>query len=121
MNDYTQEIDMYFELKGTPNSSKESYLRRMNAFVKFIQTRNKCVEEITEVDIQQYILYLKKDKGLSSGTINTYISGIKFFYTHLLDKKWNPNKIPRMKTSQTFPVVDLRFVLSYYLHIKLSY
>ena len=122
MNDYTQEIDMYFELKGTPTSSKESYLQRINAFVKFIQSENKCVEEVTERDIQQYILYLKKEKGLSAGTINAYISGIKFFYTYLLDKKWNPNKIPRMKTSQTFPVIppkqDILYILDSCTNLK---
>ena len=44
------------------------------------------MENITEGDIQQYILYLKKEKGLSAGTINNYISAIKFFYTYVLDK-----------------------------------
>ncbi|WP_396953960.1 hypothetical protein [Neobacillus niacini] len=31
---------------------------------------------MTLEDVQQYILYLIKDKGLSSGTINNYISAI---------------------------------------------
>jgi site-specific recombinase XerD len=105
MNHYAQEINMYFELKGTPNSSKESYLRRINAFIQFIQEQHKSIEEITEKDIQQYILYLKKEKGLSPGTINNYISGIKFFYTHVLDKEWNPKKIPRMKREKKIPVI----------------
>jgi len=33
MNHYEQEIDLYFELKGTPDSSRESYLRRIFAFL----------------------------------------------------------------------------------------
>jgi len=105
MINYEQEIDLYFELKGTPDSSKESYLRRMLAFIKFMQERNKPIEDITESDIQQYILYLKKDKGLSAGTINNYISGIKFLYTYVLGKEWNSNKIPRMKRIHSFPVI----------------
>jgi site-specific recombinase XerD len=52
MNCYEQEIDMYFELKGTADSSKESYLRRINAFIKFIQDQDKSLEDITERDIQ---------------------------------------------------------------------
>ena len=107
MNHYEQEIDLYFELKGTPDSSKESYLRRINAFINFIQDRRKCVEDITESDIQQCILYLKK-KGLSAGTINNYISAIKFFHTYVLDKKLNPKKIPRMKRMFKFPVIPPR-------------
>jgi len=37
MNDYQETIDLYFELKGTPDSSKESYMRRMRAFMLFIK------------------------------------------------------------------------------------
>ena len=36
--------------------------------------RNKHVEDVTKGDIQQYILYLKKEKGLSAGTLNNYVS-----------------------------------------------
>jgi site-specific recombinase XerD len=116
MNSYEQEIDLYFELKGTPDSSRESYLRRMNAYIQFIQEHKKCVEDITERDIQQYILYLKREKGLSAGTINNYISAIKFFHTYVLDKEWNPKKIPRMKRMSKFPVIppkqDVRAILN---------
>ncbi len=41
----------------------------------------------------------------SPGTINNYISAIKFFYTHILDKDWNPKKIPRMKRIRKLPVI----------------
>jgi Site-specific recombinase XerD len=105
MNGYEQEINLYFELKDTPASSRESYFRRINAFTLFIQKDNKCLENITERDIQQYILYLKKEKGLSPGTINNYISAIRFFYTYVLDKEWNPKKVPRMKRKNNFPVI----------------
>ncbi|SDF46720.1 hypothetical protein SAMN04488499_10511, partial [Sporomusa acidovorans] len=37
MKNYEQEINLYFELKGTPESSRESYLRRMQAFITYIQ------------------------------------------------------------------------------------
>jgi len=105
MDYYDQEIELYFELKGTPASSRESYFRRVKAFISYLIDRHKCVEDITDGDIQQYILYLKKEKGLSPGSINNYISSIKFFYTHVLNKEWNPNKIPRMKMIPKFPVI----------------
>ncbi len=108
MNHYKQEIELYFELKGTPESSKESYLRRIYAYVNYIRDRHKCLEEIAESDIQQYILYLKKEKGLSAGTINNYISAIKFFHTYVLGKEWNSKKIPRMKIIPKLPVIPPR-------------
>jgi integrase/recombinase XerD len=73
MKNHKNEINLYFELKGTPESSRESYFRRIQAFITFIQDQNKCSNDISETDIQQYILYLKKEKKLSAGTINNYI------------------------------------------------
>lgn len=108
MNQYRQEIELYFELKGTSESSRESYLRRVSAFINYMQNQHKCMEDITEGDIQQYILYLKKEKGLSAGTINNYISAIKSFHTYILDKEWNSKKIPRMKRIRKFPVIPPR-------------
>lgn len=60
MNKYKQDIELYFELKGATEASKESYRRRMEAFIAFLQDRNICLETLTETDIQQYILYLKR-------------------------------------------------------------
>lgn len=105
MNHYEQEISLYFELKGIPESSRESYFRRIQGFVTYILDQHKCMEDITEQDIQQYILYLKKKRGLSAGTINNYISAVKLFYTFVLNKDWNSKKIPRMKRHRTFPVI----------------
>lgn len=108
MNNYVEKINICFELKGTPDSSRESYFRRINGFIEFIENQDKSMEDITKSDIQQYILYLKKDKGLSAGTINNYISAIKFFHTYILDREWNANKIPYMKRAKKFPVIPSR-------------
>lgn len=105
MNKYAPEIERYFDLKGTPESSRESYFRRIKAFIVFLQSKNICLEELTERDIQDYILFLKKDKGLTAGTINNYISAIRFLYTCILDREWNSKKIPRMKRAVHFPVI----------------
>lgn len=105
MNCYQEEIDLYFELKGSPKSTSESYSIRINAFIKFMENKISSIEEISVKDIQQYILYLKREKKLSSGTINNYISAIKFLVTYVLDTEWNSQKIPRMKRNKHFPVV----------------
>lgn len=106
--DYQQDIDLYFELKGTPAASKESYWRRINAFIAFMQKQGLALEEVTPRDIQQYILYLKRERQLSAGTINNYISAIKFFYTHVLAKDWDPKKVPRMRRTPSLPVIPPR-------------
>lgn len=105
MTNYEYEIKLYFELRNTPDSSKESYFRRIKAFIKFIENDGKAVKDITQRDVQRYILYLKKEKGLSAGTINNYISSIRLFYTNILGKEWDSKKIPRMRRTHSFPVI----------------
>ncbi len=105
MIDYCQELQLYFELRDTPESSRESYFRRVQAFVEYIEGKNKDLSAIEVEDIQKYILYLKKDKGLSAGTINNYISSIRFFYVHALNKEWDKKKLPRMKRKKKLPVI----------------
>lgn len=89
----------------SPESTRESYRRRIKAFIQYINEQQKEINDITDTDIQQYILFLKKEKDLSPGTINNYISGIKFFCTNVLDKEWNKRKIPRMKKRQRMPYI----------------
>ncbi|KAF0193469.1 MAG: Site-specific recombinase XerD, partial [Bacillota bacterium] len=74
MFNVNDEMELYFELRGTPESSRESYARRVDAFVKFLRAKDKNADEAVTRDVQEYILYLKREKGLSAGTINTYIS-----------------------------------------------
>ncbi len=105
MVDFNQKMQLYFDLRGTPSSSRESYLRRAKAFTEYIEAKDKDLNETTIEDIQQYILYLKKERGLSTGTINNYISSIRFFYTHVLDKEWNKKKLPRMRRIQKMLVI----------------
>lgn len=106
MHNYEEEVNLYFELKGTPESSKESYLRRINEFLHFVG--DKEPDEINEKDIQRFILHLKNERHLTPGTTNNYISAIKFFYTHVLEKTWNPRKIPRMRRTVKMPVIPTR-------------
>lgn len=108
MTTYEDDINMYFELKGSPEQTRKSYSIRINAFLEFFREQQKNPEEITLSDIQQYILYLKRIKGLSPGTINNYVSGIKFFYTHVLVKEWDSKKVPRMKLIYKMPVIPSR-------------
>ena len=86
MKQYDKKVELFFDLKGTPDSSRESYWRRIRAFLSFMQNSNISIEDIKEENIQQYILFLKKEKGLSTGTINKYISSIRFSYTFVLEK-----------------------------------
>jgi len=94
------------------NLRRNPNFRRLKAFVEYVQTKSKDIKDIDEKDIQEYILYLKREKALTAGTINNYISAIRFFYTHVLDKEWNKKKIPRMKRVKKMPIILPRATVS---------
>ena len=116
MKQYEETIELFFELKGFPDSTKETYFRRIRAFSTYMEGLNRPIEDTNNEDIQQYILYLKRDKGLSAGTINNYISAIKFFYSYALQKEWDSRKVPRMKRIINFPVIPPKEVVLNLLH-----
>lgn len=105
---YIKTIERFFELKDTPESTRESTLRRVFDFLLYVKKVNGPIVEITFEDMQDYILHLKRDRGLSAGTINNHISAMRLLYTYVLEKEWNPNKVPRMKRKQSFPIIPPR-------------
>ena len=52
MNKYKETVGSV-ELKGTPESTRESYSRRMKAFWSYMQDSGKPIEDMNEEDIQQ--------------------------------------------------------------------
>jgi integrase/recombinase XerD len=105
---YFRKVDLYFELKDVPKSTRESTRRRIYAFLIYMEAIDHSIQEMTLEDIQGYILHLKRDKHLMPGTINNYNAAIKFFYTYVLEKEWNSLKVPRMKKKPSFPVIPTR-------------
>lgn len=107
MEQYIEDIEMYFELKDAPESTREAYLRRIRAFINFVSAKGKAIEDSDEQDVREYILYLK-EQGRSPGTINNYISAVRFFHTTILEREWDSIKIPRMKNPKKLPVIPER-------------
>lgn len=105
---YSQELELYFELKGSPESTKKHYDCLITVFAKHLSNHGVTLEESTERDIQEFILHLKNDLELLPGTINNYISAIKFFNIHVLERSWNPYKVPRMRNRKTMPTIYSR-------------
>ena len=113
---------MYFELKGSPKSTRDNYSCTLNVYLKHLDERGIKPEQSTDRDIQQFILHLKNDLHLQPGTINNYISAIKFFNTHVLERTWNAHRVPRMQNRKTMPTVfpreDIRLFIDGMTNLK---
>lgn len=111
MSNYALEMELYFELKDTPEASRESYRRRAMAFLDYVQSKGKEPAEIVTRDIQEYILHLKR-KGLAAGTINNYASSIRFLCKHVLSIEWDTKKLPRMRRVHKMPVIPSKQIIT---------
>lgn len=105
---YSQELELYFELKGSPNTTKKAYEYLVNVYIRHLAERGITPEQSTDRDIQLFILHLKNDLRLQPGSINNYISAIKFFSTHVLERTWNAHRVPRMQNKKTMPTIFSR-------------
>ena len=62
-------------------------------------------DQLSEQELRDYFTYLIKKKRLASSTLQTYIFGIKFFYTKTLQKPWPTLKLLRARQREKLPVV----------------
>jgi site-specific recombinase XerD len=65
----------------------------------------KSPQEISQVEVEDYLLYLKKERKLSYSTRNQAISGLKFFYNQTLKNPDMVLQLPRKKTPVKLPEV----------------
>jgi len=90
------------QLKGATQQTQNIYLREVGNFAKYF---SKSPDEVTEDEIKEYLLHLKKDRNLADGTFRFYAAGIKFLYRTTLKREWMVDKIKFGKRKKKLPVV----------------
>ena len=83
-----QEIIDSFNKKMTienySNQTIKNYLSALKLFLEWIENLN--VEKITEKEIENYLLYCKKDKNYSFSTMKQIIATIRYLYINVFNK-----------------------------------
>jgi len=93
------------ELKGFSVSTKKEYGQKNRAFQDYF---DKPANELGVEEIRRYLLYLSKEKGLKTSTINTYNIVLRFLYSTVLDMPINLTKIPLKKFTREIPEILTR-------------
>jgi integrase/recombinase XerD len=69
------------ELRNLSENTQRSYLQAVHGLAKhYMQSPDKLTKEM----IEDHLLYLKKEKGNAVATVGSAISGIRFFYNHVV-------------------------------------
>lgn len=102
MHDILAKLEEDMELRGLCESTRETYRRNIRLYADFV---GKPIELTSVVDIRNYSLSLRHDKGLSEQTINGYLSAVVFLYEVVCDRQLNRKQIPYRKRRKTLPVI----------------
>jgi integrase len=70
MKQYEETIELFFELKGSPESTKETCFRRIRAFSTYMEGLNRPIEDTNNEDIQQLLGH----KNLKTTQIYLYMT-----------------------------------------------
>jgi len=90
------------ELRGLSPHTRDNYLRHVSQFSRHYG-RSPC--HLGEKEIKEYLLYLLREKKVSTATVNQCYHALKFLYERTLNRVWVMAMIPRVRRLKQLPVV----------------
>ena len=84
MSKLRQKMIRAMELKNLSANTQRTYLSAVTGITKHYQ---KSPEKLSKVMIEDYLLYLKNEKGKCPNTCASALSGLRFFYKHVTKQK----------------------------------
>ena len=96
MTELRQKMVRAMELKNLSNHTQRAYLAAVTGMTKHYQ---RSPDKITNKMIEDYLLYLKNEKGNSPNSCGSVLTGLRFFYKNVMKKEisigYSVRKIPR--------------------------
>lgn len=84
------------ELKNLSNHTQRAYLAAVTGIARFY---NQSPDKITKEQIEDYLLYLKQDKGNAPNSCYSVLTGLRFFYKYVTENEipvtYSISRIPR--------------------------
>jgi len=90
------------ELKGLSPNTQKIYLRQVSQFSRHFR---RSPHHLGEKEVREYLLYLIREKKVSTSTVNQCYHALKFLYERTLNRVWVMARIPRVKTLKKLPIV----------------
>ena len=105
MSQLRQKMIRAIDLKNLSDHTKRAYLNAVTGLARYYQA---SPEKITAKQIDDYLLYLKNEKGNAPSSCRGVLTGIRFFYQNILEKELTvafsqgqkPRRLPTVLTKQ---------------------
>ena len=100
MTQLRQQMSDAMLVRGFAARTQESYLYAVTALANYY---HRPPDTLSLDELQNYFLYLVKERGLSSASCRLYLNAIRFFYLHVLNWSAFDTNIPIPKQPQKIP------------------
>jgi site-specific recombinase XerD len=107
MTPLRQKMVKAMELRNLSKNTQRYYLSAVIGLSKYYQ---QSPDKLTQEMIEDYLLYLKNDKGNTPGTCANVVAGLRFFYHHVSERQVHINchfKKKRVKLPTVLPHDDI--------------
>ena len=99
------------ELRNILRHTQRSYLSSVSGLANHY---NKPPDKLSKDKIEDYLLYLKKERGITPGSVGVVVTGLRFFYNHVAKdnipidyKRKHSGKLPTVLTQkQIWDIID---------------
>lgn len=90
------------QLRGLSKHTQDEYFTKVKIFQNYF---DKPATELGVKHIREFLHYLSTEKGLVSGSVNSYNSGLRYLYGVTLNINLNCKQIPRHRKQRKFPEI----------------
>lgn len=97
INYYLERLCIDMQLRGLSQNTQRNYHRIVQKFLDYSGTP---VEQLTEIDVRDYLVELMKSESLCTNSINIYSAGLRFFFAVTLNRTMNYLQMPRFKKTK---------------------
>ena len=109
MTEMRKKMIRVMDLRNLSAHTQRSYLAAVTGLTKYCR---QSPEKITKVMIEDYLLYLKNKKRIAPASCSSVLTGLRFFYAHVLGKQisvdFSLTKKPRKLSHRPHQRVRLR-------------
>ena len=84
MTELRQKMIRAMELKNLSHHTQRAYIAAVKGIARFY---NLSPDKITKEKIEDYLLYLKRDKGNAPNSCYSVLTGLRFFYKYVTEKE----------------------------------
>jgi integrase/recombinase XerD len=102
MSALRKQMEEAVALRGLAYRTRETYIESVAKLAKFYGRRP---DQISEAEVQRYLLHLLEERGLAHSSCNVACSAFEFFYRVVLKRRETEFYLPRPKVPSKLPQI----------------